>query len=156
MDKISDENIIRKLFININNNTFIQFFRYLFVGGFAFLIDSGLLYILTEYAHLHYLFSATFGFIFGLVINYLLSKIWVFSSNTIKKQWVEFIVFSLIGIVGLGLNNLFLWIFTDYCSIHYMLSKVLTTIIVFFWNFLARKFILFNSEIEENPNTINE
>ncbi len=136
----------KKIFINSTNNTFLQLFRYAFVGGVAFIVDFGLLYALTEYAHFHYLLSASFAFIVGLVINYLLSKIWVFSSNTIKKRWIEFAVFSLIGIVGLGLTNLFLWVFTDYCAIHYMFSKVLTTIIVFFWNFFARKIILFNSD----------
>lgn len=135
----------KKIFINSTNNTFLQLFRYAFVGGVAFIVDFGLLYALTEYVHFHYLLSASFAFIVGLVINYSLSKIWVFSSNTIKKRWIEFAVFSLIGIVGLGLTNLFLWVFTDYCSIHYMFSKVLTTIIVFFWNFFVRKIILFNS-----------
>jgi len=135
---------LRKIFLQTTNNTFLQLFRYTFVGGAAFIADFGLLYVLTEHMHLHYLLSATFAFIVGLTINYLLSKLWVFSNNTIKKQWLEFVIFALIGIVGLSLNNLFLWIFTDYCSIHYMLSKILTTIIVFFWNFLARKLILFN------------
>jgi len=135
---------LKKIFLQNTDNTFLQLFRYTFVGGIAFIADFGLLYILTEYIHFHYLLSATLSFIVGLIINYSLSKLWVFSSNTIKKRWVEFIVFSLIGIVGLGLNNLFLWIFTDYCSIYYMWSKILTTVIVFFWNFLARKFILFN------------
>jgi len=131
------------------NNTFLQLFRYTFVGGIAFLADFGLLYVLTEYVYLHYLLSATFAFIVGLIVNYLLSKIWVFSNNKIKNKWVEFAVFSLIGVVGLGLNNLFLWVFTYYCAIYYMFSKVLTTIIVFFWNFLARKFILFNSSMDK-------
>jgi putative flippase GtrA len=136
---------LKKIFLQNTDNTFLQLFRYIFVGGAAFIADFGLLYVLTEYIGLHYLLSATFSFIVGLIINYSLSKVWVFSGNTIKKRWMEFIVFSLIGMVGLGLNNLFLWIFTDYCSIHYMLSKIFTTIIVFFWNFLGRKFILFNS-----------
>jgi len=134
---------LKKIFLQTTNNTFLQLFRYVFVGGVAFIVDFGFLYVLTEYAHLHYLLSATLSFILGLVTNYSISKIWVFSENTIKKRWLEFVVFSLIGVVGLGFNNLFLWIFTDYCSIHYMLSKVLATIIVFFWNFLSRKFILF-------------
>jgi putative flippase GtrA len=143
---------LKRIFLNNTNNTFLQLFRYAFVGGMAFIADFGLLYVLTEYAHFHYLLSATFAFIVGVVLNYLLSKKWVFSSNTtIKKQWIEFAVFSLIGIVGLALNNLFLWMFTDYCSIHYMFSKALTTVIVFFWNFLARKFVLFNATAGKLP-----
>ena len=135
----------KKYLLKSTNNTFLQLFRSLFVGLAASIVDFGLLYVLTEYVHFHYLISSTFAFIAGLIINYLLSKIWVFSENSLKNQWVEFLAFSLIGIVGLGLNNLLLWVFTEFCSIHYMLSKVLTTIIVFFWNFLARKYLLFNA-----------
>jgi putative flippase GtrA len=47
------------------------------------------------------------------------------------------------GVVGLGFNDLFMWIFTDRCGIYYLLSKVITTAIVYFWNFFARKYILF-------------
>ena len=48
----------KKIFYGASDNPLIQFVRYFFVGGFAFIIDFGLLYILTEYAGLHYLLSA--------------------------------------------------------------------------------------------------
>ena len=34
----------KSLFITKSNNTFIQFFRYIFVGGVAFLADGGSLF----------------------------------------------------------------------------------------------------------------
>lgn len=137
-----------KKILHPTNNTLHQLFRYSFVGGVAFAVDFGLLYVLTEYAHLHYLLSATLSFLVGLIVNYILSKMWVFQTGTISNRWAEFAVFAVIGVVGLGFNNLFLWFFTEYCSIYYMVSKILTTIIVFFWNFFARKFILFNKKEE--------
>ena len=33
---------IKQLFSGDTDNTFIQFFRYVFVGGFAFVVDYGL------------------------------------------------------------------------------------------------------------------
>ena len=70
----------KKIFYGASDNLLIQFVRYFFVGGFAFIIDFGLLYILTEYAGLHYLLSATLSFIAGLVVNYIISCIWVFNN----------------------------------------------------------------------------
>ncbi len=61
----------KKIFYGASDNLLIQFVRYFFVGGFAFIVDFGLLYILTEYAGLHYLLSATLSFIAGLVVNYI-------------------------------------------------------------------------------------
>lgn len=113
------------------------------MGGFAFLIDFGTLFVLTEYVKLHYLVSAAIAFSFGLTVNYLLSILWVFSHHTFKNRWLEFLLFMSIGLVGLGLNELFLWILTDLLMIYYLISKVITTIIVYLWNFFARKVLLF-------------
>ena len=129
---------------NPTNNWFIQLFRYCFVGGLAFPVDYGLLALLTEVFGLHYLVSATIAFIAGLVVNYFLSTSWVFRQSTLDSKWAEFFVFSVIGVVGLGLNNLLLYLFTDLCDIHYLISKLLTAAIVMLWNFGARKIILFN------------
>jgi putative flippase GtrA len=137
---------IRKtLFVNKTESTIIQLFRYTFVGGLAFIVDFGTLYLLTEFLHLHYLISAAAAFILGLLTNYFLSIKWVFSSRTIDSRSVEFMLFAIIGLIGLGLNELFLWIFTDLLSIYYLLSKIITAVFVYLWNFFARKYALFNS-----------
>lgn len=120
-----------------------QFVRYIIVGGVAFLFDFVILYLLTEYANLHYLLSAMFAFIVGLTINYLLSINWVFNIRRVKEKKLEFVIFATIGIVGLGLNEFFMWLITQYLLFHYLLSKVLTTAVIFFWNFYARKIVLF-------------
>lgn len=134
---------LKKLLIAETSNGWIQLFRYLFVGGFSFLVDYGLLFVLTEYAHLHYLVSATISFTAGLVTNYFLSTLWIFRHSKLKSKMIEFIIFSIIGVVGLGLNNLLLYAFTDHLHIHYMLSKLITAAIVMLWNFFGRKLILF-------------
>ena len=138
--------LIQKAFIEKTDNWFIQLFRYFFVGGFAFLVDYGLLVLLTEVFGLHYLVSATISFLAGLVVNYLLSPSWIFRKSTLENKWAEFLIFAVIGVVGLGLNNLLLYLFTDKLHIHYMISKLLTTAIVMIWNFGARKIILFNKK----------
>jgi putative flippase GtrA len=134
----------KEIFVSGTNNTLLQLIRYTIVGGGAFVADFGLLYMLTHFLHLHYLLSATLSFIAGLSVNYFFSTIWVFNKKTVRNKYLEFLVFTGIGIVGLGFNDLFMWIFTDCCGIYYMLSKVITTAFVYFWNFFARKFILFN------------
>jgi putative flippase GtrA len=135
---------INTVFKGKTDNTFYQLIRYTFVGGFAFLIDFGTLYALTEFINLHYLLSAGIAFILGLTTNYLMSIRWVFDSRNIQNKKLEFALFALIGLVGLGLNELFIWIFTDLLTIYYLLSKILTTVLVYLWNFFARKTILFN------------
>ena len=135
---------IHLFFKEDTDNTFVQLIRYTFVGGFAFIIDFFSLYVLTEYLKIPYLLSAGFSFILGLISNYLLSIKWVFSNRQMQNRSLEFLLFALIGLVGLGLNELFLWICTELLLIYYLISKIITSLIVYFWNFFARKIILFN------------
>lgn len=135
---------IEYLFKGKTNNTLLQLFRYTFVGGFAFLADFGTLFFLTEFCHIHYLISAGIAFIVGLIVNYFLSIKWVFNGRAIESRLMEFFIFTLIGLIGLGLNELIIWFLTDILSIYYLLSKIITAFFVYFWNFFARKVILFN------------
>ncbi len=132
-----------------DDRTFIQFFRYTIVGGLAFIVDFGLLYILTEWCGILYLKSACISFVAGLTINYVLSKHYVFSYSTVNNHLLEFGIFALIGIIGLFFTELFMWLFTSILNFYYMLSKATTTVIVYLWNFLARKYILFNKKTQK-------
>ena len=138
--------LLSTLFIEETDNWFIQLFRYLFVGGLAFVVDYGLLVFLTEVLGLHYLISATISFIAGLIVNYFLSTSWIFRKSKLENKWLEFLIFSIIGVIGLGLNNLLLYLLTDKVHIHYMISKLLTTVVVMLWNFISRRIILFNKK----------
>lgn len=134
------------LFRGKTNSTPIQLFRATFVGGIAFLVDFGGLYVLTERVGLHYLVSAALSFGLGLLTNYTLSVAWVFPRRRLRNRWVEFAVFGVIGLVGLGCNELTIWLLTEKSGLHYLMSKIAATIGVYFWNFFARKLALFNEE----------
>lgn len=121
-----------------------QFLRYLVVGGVAFLVDFGVLVVLTE-LYFHYLISAAIAFCCGLVTNYLLSITWVFSARSMADKRVEFAIFSIIGIVGLGWNQLLMYLGTDIVGLDYRVSKLITVALVLFWNFGMRKLLLFRS-----------
>ncbi len=135
---------ITKLLTNRTDHTLIQLFRYTFVGGIACLVDIISLYTLTEYAHIHYLFSAALAFLLGLTVNYVISVIWVFNRRKLENRGAEFAIFGVIGVVGLGFNEVFIWFFTERVGLYYMLAKIVSTVVVYFWHFFARKFILFH------------
>ncbi|MCP3867193.1 MAG: GtrA family protein [Gammaproteobacteria bacterium] len=120
-----------------------EFLRYFIASGMAFAVDFSTLYLLTNYAGIHYLASAAAGFILGLATVYLLSIRWVFSARRIKDSRHELIVFSVIGMGGLGINELGLYLMTEFLLLHYMTSKILVSFLVFSWNFGVRKLVLF-------------
>lgn len=133
-------------------NLMAEFGRYFLASGVGLLVDFGLLFLLTEYAHFHYLVSATISFLVGLATVYYLSIRWVFTARRLPSAKAELLVFAFVGIVGLGLNNLGLWLLTELAGIYYLGSKVVVTGGVFLWNFSARKLLLFRvkEELIEN------
>lgn len=121
----------------------IQFFKYILIGGSAFLIDYSLLWILTEKFNFFYLISSAISFICGLIFNYILSIKWIFDKRKLRNKKLEFIFFSVIGIAGLAINQISIWFFTEKLNIFYMYSKLFSSTIVLLWNFGVRKFFLF-------------
>lgn len=141
---------LNKIFVESTSSTLVQLFRYGLVGGIAFVADYGTLYVLTEYVHLYHLISAGIAFVIGLLVNYVLSIHWVFDEHSSSNKMTEFSIFAVIGIIGLGLNELIIYTGTDVFGLHYMLSKLISTMIVFLWNFFARKYVLFDKRSRSN------
>ena len=54
----------------------------------------------------------------------------------------ELTVFIGLSVIGLGLNQLLMWLFVDKLHIYYMLSKIIATAIVMVYNFITRKLFI--------------
>ncbi len=116
-----------------------QFARYFGAAGIGLLVDFGVLVGLTSGLGVHYLLGATAGFLSGLVVLYVLSERYVFNSPRIRNPVVRFLLFAAIGLVGLGLLNGIMWVLTDWLGLFYLWSKVGATVVVYLWNFFARR-----------------
>ncbi len=138
--------LIDKLLKGPSGDLRIQAFRYLISGGTAFLVDTALLTLLTEcFGREHLLLWTGIAFAAGLVITYLFSILWVFDKRSMKSRTAEITVFVLIGVIGLGLTELLMWLLAQKAGLHYLLSKIVTTVLVFVWNFAAKKLLLFRN-----------
>ncbi len=137
---------IKSIMLTPTEDNFLQFFRYIFVGGASFVADSGLLFIITE-AGLPYLISGVISFTFGLAVNYILSKLLVFSNKTEgAERNREIAVFAIVAVCGLGITEGLMWLFTEKIGLWYMLSKVIAAGIVLFWNFFMKKLLLYSKK----------
>ena len=113
---------------------FSQIIKFGFVGGTAFVIDAGLLFLLTEFCGIHYLISGMISFTASVIYNYILSVKWVFDAKKDANKTQEFIVFIVLSVIGLGINQLFMWLFVDMMHIYYMLSKIIADPYPFYRN----------------------
>jgi len=122
----------------------VQFARYLVVGGFSFLVDFAVMVALKELVGVGYLTAASIGFVFGLVMNYVLSVTWVFDSRSVSNRGFEFLVFTAVGLCGLGLNELIMFVGVTNWAFDYRLVKIVAVALLLVWNFGVRKLLLFS------------
>ena len=133
--------LINKIFFGNTDSSIIQFIRYFFVGGIAAVVNVGSLFIFVDLVGINYIVSNVLSFILGLIVNYILSKKLVFTHDNSMNIVFEFIMYAIIGVLGLGFDTLILWLLTSKASLYYMLSKIISTGLTFIWNFVARKIL---------------
>lgn len=116
----------------------LEIIRFCFVGGVSFLMDYALLFALTEFVGIYYLYSSAISFSITVVFNYWLCVIYVFKGAQ-KQSARQAIIFFGTGVIGLGLNQFCMWFFVTVADLHYMLAKIGATIIVTIWNYITKR-----------------
>lgn len=120
---------------------FEQIIKFGLVGFLCFFIDYGIMVFLTEIVNINYLISSGISFTVSVIVNYILSLTFVFDTkkgNKIK----EFVIFIILSVIGLGINQVLMWFCVDILGIFYMISKIGATAVVMVYNFITRKLIL--------------
>lgn len=139
---------------------FAQIIKFGFVGGLCFLID-----FVISTALFHLLINVTsrsaataiggfVGFTISVVVNYVLSMKFVFERKEDMSRRKEFVIFVILSVIGLGVNEVILLacsavyegstalmeVFSD--TLWFAASKVIATAIVMVYNFVSRKIFL--------------
>jgi putative flippase GtrA len=116
-----------------------QFVRYFVVALLGLVVDFATLVILHDVFHVFYLIAAAGGFVAGLIVNYLLSSKYVFKDSKINSKMLEFLLFGAVGLIGLGILSLSMWVLVSLIGVQYLIAKCLATVVVYVWNFVGRK-----------------
>ncbi len=96
-----------------------QFMKFGIVGVIAFAIDYGLMVALTELAGVEYLLSASISFTVSVIFNYLASMRYVFTHKEGLSRHREFVIFVVLSVIGLGINDALMWLGTSLLGISY-------------------------------------
>ena len=116
-----------------------QFAKFGVVGVIAFAIDFAVLVALTEFCGWHPVVSAALSFSVSVIFNYAASMRFVFKRRQDMSKLRELTVFVLLSIVGLGVNELVMWVGSILLSANYVVAKIVATAVVTIWNFFSRK-----------------
>ena len=119
----------------------IQLIKFGIVGVIATVIDFGVLMFLKELMHIDVLAASAVAFSVSVIANYILSMLFVFESRGNSKV-KEFLVFVVLSIGGLLLNQFIMWIGTEIMTAYYLWVKAFALVFVPIYNFITRKIFL--------------
>lgn len=137
----------KTLFLDPTDSASLQFFRYLFAGGGATVVDWVILFVLYDILTVELYLAVAAAFGVGIVVNYWLSNLFVFHGAVhYASKTTEFAIYVLSGLIGLGFTEIFMFLFCEKLSLHYIISKVITTLLVLIWNFGSKKLILYRKK----------
>ncbi|MDE6398309.1 MAG: GtrA family protein, partial [Clostridiales bacterium] len=141
---------------------FCEIVRFLFVGTLATLTDMFVMGVVLYafdpalYPHFYNVFygggnpatAATVvgtgcGFAAGLIVNYVLSVLFVFEHKGRSKSVRGFVIFAVLSAIGLCIHLLGMYIGYSLLHGNEWVVKILLTCIVLVYNYLSRRFVLF-------------
>ena len=116
-----------------------QIMKFGVVGVVATFIDFGIMNLLHYGLGLNILIANTSGFIVSLIFNYVASMKYVFAHKEGMSRRREFTIFALLAAVGLGLNDLYMFIGVGMLNVGTMVMKPISTFFVTWYNFFSRR-----------------
>ena len=122
---------------------FLKLIKYCVVGFSGMLIDFGLTYLLKEKIKTNKYVANSLGFIAAATSNFYFNKYWTFQDHA-DNITVEFASFLSIGMLGLIINNVVIYLLTERYKNNFYLSKFVAIVAVTFWNFIMNYLFTFN------------
>ena len=128
-----------------------QFMSYFCVGGSAAIVEWVLFTIFANVIGINYLIATCAAFAFSTATNWLLGRIWTFRESNAYKDRAALeaaLIFMVSGIgllFNLGLMYFFVTLMKLDSPIQKIASKIVSTGIVFVWNYLIRKLFIYRS-----------
>ena len=122
-----------------------QIMKFGVVGVIAFIIDYGLLMLLSQVFGVDPLLSAGISFVVSVIFNYIASMRFVFTHKEDMSKTREFVIFVILSVIGLGINELCIWAGLALLgdgALMVTISKLFATFVVMIWNFVTRKIFL--------------
>ena len=127
-----------------------QFISYFGVGGVSALVEWAAFFLFDSVLGIQYLLATVLAFILSTTTNWFLGRVFTFRDSAYRdrkgREIALVFAVSAIGLLfNLGLMYLFVTVLKMDTNLLKTVAKVLSTGIVFVWNFLARKLWIYRN-----------
>lgn len=118
-------------------------FKFGIVGLIGLILDFSVTWFCKEKLRFNKFLANGLGFCIAVINNYLLNRIWTFTSNN-PKITNQFLLFLMVSLTGLLLNTFIIYLLHNKIHLNFYLSKVIAIALVFIWNFTLNSLFTFN------------
>lgn len=120
-------------------------FRNLILYGIFGSISAGLDFViytlLVQYAGMHYILANCISVLAGITTSFILNRNLNFKVKDKTPQ--RFSIFLIVGLCGMLLSNLILYVCIDLMDINKIVSKLLSIVLVVIFQYILNKYITF-------------
>ena len=125
-------------------NRFRNLILYGIIGGFCAALDFGVYTLLCHFGVLPYLWANVISTHIGIFTSFLLNRSYNFKVKDKTPQ--RFLSFYAVGLTGLGLSSLMLWLMVDKLQWNELVCKLITIVFVSLMQFILNKYITFKQK----------
>ncbi len=100
-------------------------------------------WVLVYLCGVHYLLANALLFVLFVPLGMLIFKKAVFKRTALKVR-TELALSFAINLFGLAINSLILWLLVEFAGLESLLAKILTSFLVAFYSFFARKWLIYD------------
>ena len=111
------------------------------IGSFSSSIDFAIFTLLVQIVGFHYLVANSISILVGITTSFFLNRNYNFKVKDNVKG--RFLIFLSVGLCGLMLSNFSLYVFVSTFAMNKLLSKLLSIVLVVFFQFLINKYVTF-------------
>ena len=111
------------------------------IGSFSSSIDFAIFTLLVQIVGFHYLVANSISILVGITTSFFLNRNYNFKVKDNVKG--RFLIFLSVGLCGLMLSNFSLYVFVSTFDMNKLLSKLLSIVLVVFFQFLINKYVTF-------------
>ena len=119
----------------IDKALILKFLKFCIVGFSGMVVDFGFTWLCKEKFKWNKYVSNSIGFVLAATNNYIWNRWWTFQSDNANIP-IEYGKFLLISVIGLGLNNLVVYLLHEKLKLNFYFAKLIAVGVVTVWNFV--------------------
>jgi len=125
----------------------IRVVRYLTAGGISAATSLSLLFVLTEFFGVWYIFSSVIATSTAILVSFTLQKFWTFRNMPLDQVHVQIPLHIFLSLANIAINASALYVLVEFVHLWYVLAQVISGASLAFMNYYVYRTYIFRNVV---------